>query len=184
VNLIFIGYRGTGKTVVSMLTAQRLGRERIGMDAVLVERFGMPIPDFVERNGWEAFRDAESALAEELATRDQLVIDCGGGVVVRDGNIEALRKQGRIVWLKASVATIAQRIGVDTQRPSLTGTKSFIEEIEEVLSKRVALYERACDIQIVTDRLAIDEIADQVLTWWQDQEVHQARVPRSEFQSP
>lgn len=168
-NLIFIGYRGTGKTVVSTLAAKRLGRVRIGMDATLVERFGMPIPDFVADHGWDAFRDAESTLARELADKDHLVIDCGGGVVVRESNIDALRKQGRLVWLKASVETIARRIGGDTQRPSLTGTKSFIEEIEEVLLVRTPLYEKASDFQVPTDSFTVDEVLEQVLLWWQGQ---------------
>ena len=168
-NLVFIGYRGTGKTGISILAAERLGRVRIGMDSTLVERFRMPIPDFVADHGWDAFRDAESALAQELAAKDHLVIDCGGGVVVRDSNIEALKKQGRLVWLKASVETIAQRIGGDTQRPSLTGTKSFIEEIEEVLFRRTPLYEKAADFQVATDSFTMEEVLDQVLLWWQGQ---------------
>jgi shikimate kinase len=170
VNLVFIGYRGTGKSEVSILAAGRLGRERIGMDTTLVERFGMPIPDFVARHGWDAFRDAETALAQELSARDELVIDCGGGVVVRDDNITSLRAHGRLVWLKASVETIARRIGSDNQRPSLTGTKSFIEEIEEVLSKRLPLYERASDFQMDTDSLTVEEVVGQVVAWWHQQE--------------
>jgi shikimate kinase len=136
------------------------------MDAVLVKRFGEPIPDFVQKNGWDRFRDAESSLAEELAGRDNLVIDCGGGVVVRGSNIAVLRRSGRLVWLKASVATIAKRIHGDTQRPSLTGKKSFIEEIEEVLTVRLPLYEKASHFSVETDSLTIDEVVREVLTWW------------------
>lgn len=169
-NLVFIGYRGTGKTEVSTLVAQRLGRQRVGMDATLVERLGESIPDFVAREGWDAFREAESTLVEELAARDDLVIDCGGGVVVRDSNIEVLRKRGRLVWLKASVGVIAQRIGGDNQRPSLTGSKSFVEEIGEVLSQRMPLYKKACDFEVMTDPLSIPETAEQVIDWWHGQE--------------
>ncbi len=169
-NLIFIGYRGTGKTRVSDLVAGKLGRKRAGMDALLVERFGQPIPQFVAQHGWEAFRDAESALTLELSAQDDLVVDCGGGVVVRESNIAALRKQGRIVWLLASPKTIAQRIGTDTQRPSLTGNKTFIEEIVEVLEQRTPLYAQASDYTVNTDPLSIEETAEQVLKWWQEQE--------------
>lgn len=167
-NLVFIGYRGTGKTAVSEHVARCLQRERVGMDSVLVERFGLSIPEYVAANGWDAFRDAEAALAAELGGRDRLVIDCGGGVIVRPGNIDALRADGRVVWLNASVETIARRIQDDTQRPSLTGTKTFIEEIEEVLSTRGPLYARACDHKVDTDTRTVTEVVEEVLAWWRN----------------
>ena len=166
-NLALVGYRGTGKTEVSRLAATRLGRRLAGMDAMLVERFRKPIPEFVSEHGWEAFRDAESDLASELSRLDGLVIDCGGGVVVRERNIEILRSNGRIVWLAASVETIAKRIGGDTQRPSLTGAKTFIEEIEEVLDQRLPLYTRAADFRVETDTLSVEQVVQRVLDWWE-----------------
>lgn len=165
-NLVLIGYRGTGKSVVSQGLAEALDRERVGMDETLVERIGKSIPEYVEQNGWDAFRDAESELAAELGARDDLVIDCGGGVIVRDRNVEALRENGRVVWLQASVETIARRISGDSQRPSLTGQKSFIEEIEEVLAQRRPLYEKASDFKVNTDSLAVDGVVGLILDWW------------------
>ena len=165
-NLVLIGYRGTGKSVVSRRLAALLDRERIGMDETLVERFRECVPEYVAKNGWDAFRDAESELARELGARDGLVLDCGGGVIVRDQNIEALRKNGRVVWLKASVETIAKRISGDTQRPSLTGQKSFLEEIEEVLMQRLPLYEKTSDFTVDTDSLSVEEVVGRILDWW------------------
>lgn len=165
-NLVLIGYRGTGKTVVSQELAKRLGRIRIGMDETLVQRFGESIPEFVQKNGWDAFRDAESDLARELGGREDLVIDCGGGVVVRDQNLETLKANGRVAWLKASVETIAGRISGDTQRPSLTGQKTFIEEIEEVLTQRLPLYQKGSDFAVDTDSLSVEEVAERIQAWW------------------
>ena len=166
-NLVLIGYRGTGKTAVAQLIAGHLDREVVGMDSALARGFGMSIPEFVEENGWDAFRDAESELAVELGERDGLVIDCGGGIIVRDENTQSLKKNGRLVWLKASVDTIVSRIQDDTQRPALTGGKSFVEEVAEVLESRLSLYENAADFSIDTADLSIQEVADQILTWWQ-----------------
>ena len=67
---------------------------------------------------------------------DGLVIDTGGGAILRAQNVEALKKNGTVFWLTASVETIAKRIGGDNQRPSLTGTKSFVDEIQDVLRER------------------------------------------------
>ena len=167
-NLVLIGYRGTGKTAVSQHLSEELGFQRLGMDETLVERFGMGIPEFVEKNGWDAFREAESELVREISSRDRQIIDSGGGVVVRSGNIETLRENGRVVWLTATVETIARRIGGDSQRPSLTGEKSFVDEIEEVLQERIPLYRQASDFEVKTDDLPAEDIARRVLTWWKD----------------
>lgn len=169
-NLVLIGYRGTGKSEVSEILAERLHRRRIGMDATLVERFGQTIPQFVEKHGWDAFRDAESKLAKELGDSHHLVIDCGGGVVVRSENIASLSHNGRLVWLQASVPVIAQRIGGDSQRPSLTGTKSFVEEIEEVLTVRIPLYQAAAHHSVDTDHLPVEGVSEEILRWWREVE--------------
>jgi shikimate kinase len=162
-NVVLIGYRGTGKSTVARLLAVRLGRTAISTDAEIVKRAGQSIPEIVAQHGWEYFRDLESQVCREAADGDRLVIDTGGGAILRAANVEALKKTGRLFWLKASVSTIASRIGADTQRPSLTGTKSFIEEIEEVLQERTPKYEAAADHIVETDHRSIDRIADEIL---------------------
>ena len=72
-------------------------------------------------------------------------------------------RNGRLIWLTASVETIATRIGGDTQRPSLTGTKSHVEEIREVLSERAPKYQAAADLTIATDNRSIDELVATIL---------------------
>ena len=85
-NIVLIGYRGTGKTVVGELLAERLGMTYMGMDAQIVKKAGMPIPEIVEKSGWPGFRDMESEVARELAGLDHLIIDTGGGVIERPEN--------------------------------------------------------------------------------------------------
>ncbi len=165
-NLILIGYRGTGKSAVSQLLSESLGLKAIGMDAELVSRFGKSIPEFVEEKGWDAFRDEESKLARELGLLNNLLVDCGGGIIVRNENIEALQENGRVAWLRASVETIVKRIQGDDQRPSLTGTKSFLDEIKEVLEVRTPLYEKAADLSFDTDGLSVDQVAQKIQSWW------------------
>ncbi len=165
-NLVLIGYRGTGKSVVGRIVARRLQMDYVGMDAGIVERAGMSIPEIVERHGWPGFRDMESELAAELARRDNLVIDTGGGVIERPENIAALKATGRIVWLTASVETIVSRIQDDTQRPALVAGKTFTEEVAEVLAARTARYQDASQYQIATDELSPDQVAETVMELW------------------
>jgi shikimate kinase len=162
-NIVLIGYRGVGKSTVGKVLAARLGRQLISTDAEVAKRAGGTIPEIVAAHGWEHFRDLESQVCLELAGRLGLVIDTGGGAILRPENVEALRKSGRLVWLTASVPTITGRIGGDTQRPSLTGAKSFIDEIEEVLRERRPKYQAAAHHVVTTDGRSIEQIAEDVL---------------------
>jgi len=162
-NVVLIGYRGTGKSTVGKVVAARLGRPIVSTDKEIVRRAGSSILDIVSAHGWDYFRDLESAVCMELAGHDNLVIDTGGGAILRQQNVEVFKRKGRLVWLTASVETIAARIGTDTQRPSLTGTKSHIEEIREVLTERMSKYHAAADLTVVTDNRSIDEVATTIL---------------------
>ena len=165
-NIVLIGYRGTGKSEVGKIVAAALRLKYISMDARIVEKAGMSIPEIVEKHGWPAFRDMESEVARELAQVDNIVIDSGGGVIERPENIDALQVNSRIVWLKASVATIVSRIQGDTERPSLTGGKSFTEEVAEVLERRTPKYANAAHCEIDTDLLNPEQVAERIIEIW------------------
>ncbi len=161
-NIVLIGYRGTGKSSVGKLLAERSGRMLVSTDAEIVRRAGQSVPEIVKQHGWDHFRNLESDVCRDLAGRDQLIIDTGGGAVLRPENVDRLKAGGILFWLTAEVPTISRRIGGDTQRPSLTGAKSFVEEIEEVLRERTPVYAAAADHVIATDGKTVDEIADAV----------------------
>ena len=163
-NIVLVGYRGTGKSTVGRLLAARLGRELVSTDAEIVKRAKRPIPEIVAQEGWEYFRNLESEICRELAGRDRLVIDTGGGAILRTQNVEALKKNGAVFWLTASVETITKRIGGGNQRPSLTGTKSFVDEIQEVLRERTPKYQAAADHIIATDDRSITQLVETLLT--------------------
>ena len=162
-NIVLIGYRGAGKSVIGRLLAKRLGMEYIGMDAAIVKRAGMPIPEIVEKQGWPGFRDMESAEARELAGRDNLIIDTGGGIIERPENIETLQKNALMFWLKARVETIVARIQGGTERPALTEGKTFTEEVAEVLERRIPMYKSAANYEIETDQLTPEQIVGIVI---------------------
>ena len=162
-NIVLIGYRGTGKSTVAKMLAARLRRELVSTDSEVVKRAKQSIPEIVAKHGWDYFRDLESAVCLDLAGRDQLVIDTGGGAILRPQNVKALKRNGKLIWLTATVETITARIGGDTQRPSLTGTKSFVEEISEVLRVRTPKYQAAADHVIQTDDRSTQQLAEAVL---------------------
>jgi shikimate kinase len=74
-----------------------------------------------------------------------------------------LKKNGTVFWLTASVETIVKRIGGDNQRPSLTGTKSFVDEIQDVLRERTPKYQAAADHTIATDNRSVNQLVEAIL---------------------
>lgn len=162
-NIVLIGYRGTGKSTVAKILARRLGRKIISTDADIVNETGQSIPHIVEQYGWEHFRDLETQICRSLQHQTDLIIDTGGGLILREENVRLLKTNGRLFWLTADVPTIVQRISGDTQRPSLSGTKTFVEEVEEILTERTPKYRAAADIIISTDRETPESIASKVL---------------------
>jgi len=165
-NIVLIGYRGTGKSVVGELLAMQLDMPLMGMDAQIVKKAGMPIPDIVEKSGWPGFRDIESEVARELAGLDNIIIDTGGGIIERPENIEALKINSRIFWLRASEDAIVSRIQEGTQRPALTAGKTFTEEVAEVLEQRIPKYKSAAQFEIDTDALTPEQVAERIIQIW------------------
>jgi shikimate kinase len=125
----------------------------------------MLIPEIVENLGWIRFRDIESEITNEVGDLDNHVIDTGGGIVLRNGNVQILKKNGHIILLQADVKAIIKRIRDDTERPSLTGTKSFTEEVEDVVKERKKTYEDSADYVIDTSALTVDEVVKRIIRY-------------------
>jgi shikimate kinase len=162
-NLVLIGYRGTGKSVVAAILSQKLRMPAVSLDEEIVREAGMTIPEIVEKHGWSWFRELESEIVERFAQRDEAILDTGGGVILRPQNVENLRRSGALFWLKASVEVIVERIQESSERPSLTEGRSFLEEVDEVLSERLPLYRAAADREIDTDRLTAAGVAGEIV---------------------
>jgi shikimate kinase len=158
-NLVLIGYRGTGKSLIGQRLGRLLNMPVVSLDQEIVRHTGQSIPDLVAAHGWPHFRDVEEDICRRFAERDGQILDCGGGVVERPGNVQVLRARGRVFWLKAEPATIVGRIGGDKNRPSLTGAKSFTDEVSEVLQRRTPLYQAMAHEIVETDGKRLDELA-------------------------
>ncbi|MBL7016798.1 MAG: shikimate kinase [Kiritimatiellales bacterium] len=159
-NIILIGFMGTGKTVTGRVLAERTGMELVDMDAIIEERAGKPISEIFATDGEAGFRKLERALAHELAQRNELIISTGGGVVLDPDNMTDFQKNGLVVCLTASPATIFQRLENDTTRPLLSGDKK--EQISGILETRQPLYD-AIEHQIDGDSLDPSGRADAIL---------------------
>jgi shikimate kinase len=170
VNLYLVGYRCTGKTIVGRLLSDAMGWTFVDMDNELVVETGIPIEDIVASKGWEHFRDIEARLLKRLSETKSQVIATGGGVVTVSSNVTAMRATGKVVWLQASPAAIAERMVADKntvlQRPPLHGQDS-LTEIEDILRERLHLYKQAMDFQVDTDGLSPTDVANRILAWFE-----------------
>lgn len=162
-NIVLIGMRGSGKTTIAKQLSKKLGIKRLDLDEIMTDKLSMSTPEIVKKYGWGHFRDRESAIAEEIAGMDNVLISTGGGIVLRPDNITALRKNGIIILLNASVDVMVRRLRDSSGRPPLTDKKTPKAEIEQVLRERQRLYEEAADIIIDTDKLRPGQAADEII---------------------
>ena len=146
-NIVLLGYRGTGKSVVSKILSHKLKRQLFSIDNLIVLKAGLPVPEIVEQSGWPRFRELESQVIEQVAadTRDT-IIDCGGGVVLNDRNMERLKRHGKVVLLTTDMETLLKRLSRGANRPPLKEGLSFEEEHKKVLAERQDKYQAAADM--------------------------------------
>lgn len=167
-NIVLVGYRGTGKSVISRILAKKLKRKLVSIDKEIAQSAGRPIPQIVQKWGWPRFREIESRIIREVSARErEAVIDCGGGVVLDDQNIECLKKQGRAVLLRADLQKLMKRIKNDPNRPPLKEGLSFEEEQKIILAEREPKYLSAADMICNTTSKKPMSTAQEIIEFFQ-----------------
>ena len=165
-NIVLVGYRCSGKSVVGKTLAKHLGLKLVDTDQILEGRVGCTIGQYVSKNGWESFRMVEKMIVRSVSSEDQQVIATGGGVVLDWENVRHLRQSGWMVFLQAGVSTIYERMMQDERvgrvRPGLV-EKNPLVEIELVLKQRKALYHRACDLVVNTDQKNPEKLSAEII---------------------
>ena len=161
-NLVLCGMMGSGKTTIGIKIAELTGRRWYDTDGVITDRHGK-ISDIFEYYGEAHFRDLETETVKELAQKDALVISTGGGVVLKNENCEALQANGKIVYLRASVETLANRLKTDDSRPLLQTAESISIRLERLMEQRAPIYERVADCIIDVDGKSPEQIAMEII---------------------
>lgn len=161
-NIFLIGFMGAGKSTVARMLRERFDMDLIEMDEQIERQEGMCISDIFAVHGEEYFRQLETGLLESLSQKENTVVSCGGGVAMRECNVEAMRKSGTIVYLSAEPETIYSRVKNSHNRPLLEGNMNTAY-IAELLQKRLPHYLAAADVTVETDKKSGIAICDEII---------------------
>ena len=136
--------------------------ERFG-DEIIAKRNGMSISEIFELHGEEYFRNEETAFLRESREKKNMIVSCGGGVPMRQGNVDEMKKSGKVVLLTANPETILEHVKHSHDRPLLENNKN-VDYIAELMEKRREAYEAAADIVIATDGKSVYDICEEIIT--------------------
>jgi shikimate kinase len=159
--VLLVGMMGAGKTTVGRSLAQRFGWPYLDSDEEVRRRTGKTVPQIFADEGEAAFRAQESAvLAEACASTHPVVVSVAGGAVLDPRNRELLGASGLVVWLRASLATLTQRVGDGRTRPLLGEDPGAA--LRRLYPERAALYEKIAALVIDVDDVPTERVVERV----------------------
>lgn len=152
-NIVLTGMPGSGKSTVGKLLAEKLGRPYLDVDTLITEKTGKTPAELISAEGEQAFRDIESEVIRSIALETGAVIATGGGAVLREENIDALRMNGKIFFLDRPVEQL-----LPTEDRPLSSTK---EAILQRYYERYDIYVSTADA-VIPNSATAEEAAQQV----------------------
>lgn len=159
-NIVLIGMPGCGKSTVGNILSEKTGRPLYDLDLLIAERVGMSAAEIIRTRGEAHFRDLETDICTEISAKSNCIIACGGGTVLRPENLDALRQNGCIVYLKRALDALAT-----DGRP----LSSSADALRQMYEKRRPIYEAAADI-IVPECASADEGAARTLAAFKERD--------------
>ena len=160
-NIVLIGFMGTGKTTIATRLANQLGLQYVSTDGEIEKREKRTINEIFTKEGEDYFRGVESVVVRELSDKEGLVIDAGGGVVIREENLVSLKSNGIVICLTADEDVIMGRTKKYKHRPLLNVEDPKLK-IRTLIAKRAPLYAR-CDHCIDTGKLTVRQVVEKIV---------------------
>lgn len=160
-NIILVGPMGVGKTTIGSHLARKLKYDFVDSDTEIEKRTGASISLIFDIEGEEGFRKREAQMISELTERRHIVLSTGGGSVLDETSRQNIRSRGFVVYLKASVDILYERLKKSRNRP-LMETEDKLKVIEDLLAEREPLYLAVADITIATDGRSAQDVAREI----------------------
>ena len=153
---------GAGKSAVGSCLEKRTGVTQIDTDDIVASKFGISIPEIFSKYGEERFRDAETEALRGIAVDQPAIIMTGGGIVLREENVDLLKRLGIVVWLDANEDILFERAVRKRNRPLLEA-ENRRKTFSQMLQARLPVYAKIANIRVDTSALAADEVAEAIL---------------------
>ena len=160
-NIVLIGFMGTGKTTIATALANRLKMRYVSTDDMIEKYEKRTINEIFTNEGEDYFRDVEAKVIREVSEMENVVIDAGGGAVMRDENIANLKMRGILICLAANEEVIMQRTKKYKHRP-LLNVEDPKRKIRDLIAKRAPFYAKA-DHAIDTGKYTINQVVERIL---------------------
>ena len=142
-NLVLVGMPSCGKTTFGKILSAELNKSFIDTDEEIIKRSGMPISEIFEKFGEKYFRDLESEVINGLSSYQGMVIATGGGAVLREENVNALKQNGKIIFIDRPLSML-----ITTDDRPLSKSR---ELLEKRYNERYGIYSSVCDVKIKVD---------------------------------
>lgn len=168
-NIVLIGFMGTGKSAVGRVLARRTGWRHLDTDAEIERAAGKTIPLIFVEEGEAAFRARETAVLVSLAgtqSTSNLILSTGGGTPLRVENAALLKRIGTVVWLRVAPKAILARVSHSLhERPLLAAHQADpLGRIESLLAEREPLYAALADVTLeMSDCVSSEEGAARLM---------------------
>lgn len=146
-NIVLTGMPGCGKNSIGKALAERLGMGYMDIDEQVELRAGCSISEIFAEQGETAFRNMESEITAEIASMGGLVISTGGGTMMREENVRALRRTGLIFFINRPVGEILASVDL-SNRPLLAAEP---QKIHTLYGKRLPVYQATADHEVIND---------------------------------
>ena len=154
---------GTGKTVVGKEVARELSRQFLDLDSLIEGKENRKINQIFAEQGEAYFRNIEKQTLKEISAEKNLVVSCGGGIVIDRENIQTMKQTGSMICLSTRPEVILARTRRYKHRP-LLNVDNPKQRIEELLEIRAPFYAQA-DYIIDTSELAVSSVVNKVLEY-------------------
>ncbi len=143
-NIVLIGMPGAGKSTIGRILSEKLRYELVDTDKLIVEREGCEISEIFSNKGEGYFRDLESSVIKDVSLRKNIIISTGGGAILRDENVSALKAYGRLYFLNRNLNGLKPT----SDRPL---ADDFIK-LKKLYDERLPIYKKAADETVNGDK--------------------------------
>ncbi len=167
--IVLIGYMASGKTSIGKKLAKKLNYSFLDLDDYIEEKEHLSVTDVFKNKGEIYFRKQEALYLNQLLKSEKnTVLSVGGGTPCYSGNMDViLAAEGvKSIYLKASLATLANKLLRKKAKRPLIAHIETIEEMTEFVGKhlfeRVQFYNQA-EIKVSIDDITKDEVVEDIV---------------------